>query len=425
MSPDTHDLKRDPSFRWLMAGAFMSLMGDQFTLIALPWLVLRMTGDPLALGTALALVAVPRAVFILIGGALVDRHSPKRVMMLTKHANTLLLGILAALVLTNGVTLPAVYALSLAIGLASAFSIPAGTSMLPHVVAPRHLQAANGMMMGLRQVTMFIGPLIAGVLIAVFGDGGKAGLADAKGLGIAFAIDALTFALSAWTLSRVAMRPSPAAATSPEPVLKAVAAGIRTFWADRHLRLCFAYWSAVALLIIGPIHIALPLLASTQLHGDAAAFGILIGAHGAGTLAGMVLSSMFPSLKARSFGLTILVVDALVGALFIPMGQVTAPWQGAGLLLAIGVLGGFIQVAVFTWIQLRVAPAMLGRAMSLFMFIFMGLTPVSAAFTGWLLRSVPLNTVFVGSGALLIGMVLLALVATQLPKVPHARPEAA
>jgi hypothetical protein len=345
-------------------------------------------------------------------------------MMLTKHANTLLLGILAALVLTNSVTLSAVYALSLAIGLASAFSIPAGTSMLPHVVAPRHLQAANGMQMGLRQVTMFIGPLIAGLLIAVFGDGGKAGLADAKGLGIAFAIDALTFALSAWTLSRVAMRPIPAA-PSREPVLKAVAAGIRTFWADRHLRLCFAYWAAVALLIIGPIHIALPLLASTQLNGDASAFGVLIGAHGAGTLAGMVLSSMFPGLKARSFGMTILVVDALVGALFIPMGQVSATWQGAGLLLAIGVLGGFIQVAVFTWIQMRVAPAMLGRAMSLFMFIFLGLTPVSAALTGWLLRSVPLNTVFVGSGALLIGMVALALVATQLPKVPYARPEAA
>ena len=113
----------DPNFRWMMGGGVISMLGDQFTLIALPWLVLQMTRDALALGLVIAVMGVPHAIFILVGGALVDRYSPKRVLMLTKYANTALLGVLAALVLSQQATMPMVYALALGIGLASAFSI--------------------------------------------------------------------------------------------------------------------------------------------------------------------------------------------------------------------------------------------------------------------------------------------------------------
>ncbi|GKT17742.1 hypothetical protein AVHY2522_16250 [Acidovorax sp. SUPP2522] len=138
MTPSPHHpraaLLQDSNFRWMVSGTALTLLGDQFTLIALPWLVLQMTGDTLVLGTVLALISVPRALFILIGGALVDRHSPKQVLMRTKYANLALLGVLSGLVLAGALTLWMVYALSLAIGLATAFSIPAGTAMLPHVV---------------------------------------------------------------------------------------------------------------------------------------------------------------------------------------------------------------------------------------------------------------------------------------------------
>lgn len=113
-------LLREPQFRWLMAGGLVSALGDQFTLIALPWLVLKMTGDPFTLGLVIAVMSIPRAIFILFGGALVDRYSPKRVLMLTKYANAALLGALAAMVLSNHVSLPAVLALALGLGLASA-----------------------------------------------------------------------------------------------------------------------------------------------------------------------------------------------------------------------------------------------------------------------------------------------------------------
>jgi len=98
-------LLRDRNFRWYIGNAVVSFLGDQFSIIALPWLVLKMTGDALIVGTVLAVISVPRALFIFIGGALVDRYSPKRVLMITKYANMVLLAVSAILVLTNSLSL--------------------------------------------------------------------------------------------------------------------------------------------------------------------------------------------------------------------------------------------------------------------------------------------------------------------------------
>jgi MFS family permease len=415
-------LFRDVNFKWLLSGAVLSMLGDQFTLIALPWLVLKMTGDPFVLGTVLALIGVPRALFMLIGGALVDRYSPKRVLMLTKYINTLLLGSLALLVLTDSLSIWMVYGLSLAIGLATAFSIPSGSAMLPHVVNAEQLQGANSAMLGLRQVTMFAGPLLAGVLIALFSDEAAGIATDATGLRVAFSLDALSFAISAWTLAKVTVRwaPAPVDPADQSHLLKSVAESLRYCWDDVALRTCFLYWAAIALFISGPIQVAMPVLASTLHHG-AAAFGILMGAHGAGTLVGMVISGIKPNMRAGSLGMTILVVDGLVGLLIAPMGLINTTWQGATLLLTIGVLGGFVHVAVFTWMQRRVPASMMGRTMSLFMFIFMGIAPVSAAITGWLMRSVTVGQLFAGSGALLFGIVVIALVVSPMRTVSDSR----
>lgn len=421
-------LLREPNFRWLMAGSALSLLGDQFTLIALPWLVLQMTGDTRVLGTVLALVSVPRAVFILLGGALVDRYSPKQVLMLTKYVNLVLLACLSGLVASGRLNLALVYGLSLAIGLATAFSIPAATSMMPQVVARPQLQAANGMSLGLRQLTMFLGPLAAGLLMLLFGDGRGSGGGGGNGAGghstgiaLAFGLDALSFGLSAWTLAKVRTLAATAAPQAAAPaVLTAVAEGLAHCWRDRELRSCFLYWSAVALLIMGPVQIAVPVLASSTGGLGAAAFGSLLGAHGAGTLAGMVLSGLLPRLRLRSLGLTILLFDAVIGLLFMPMGLITALWQGVVLMLAIGLLGGFMQVRVFTWIQQRVPPALIGRAMSLFMFIFMGLAPVSAAATGWVMQSVGLHTLFLACGGSLLLLVALAFAMTPVRTIQDA-----
>jgi MFS family permease len=172
--------------------------------------------------------------------------------------------------------------------------------------------------------------------------------------------------------------------------------------------------------------VALPLLASERLHG-ASALGLLMGAHGAGALAGMALSGIVGKRRAGTLGITLLLVDGMAGVLLMPLGLVTASWQGMLVLLALGVLGGFVQVAVFTWIQQRVAPALLGRMMSIFMFVFMGLAPLTAAAAGWLASLVSLSALFAGAGLFLSVAALAAWLFTPMARLadaPHGKAEA-
>jgi predicted MFS family arabinose efflux permease len=193
-------------------------------------------------------------------------------------------------------------------------------------------------------------------------------------------------------------------------------AGLAMVWRDVSLRSCYGYWAVVAFFVMGPLQVALPVLASERLQG-AAALGLLLGAHGAGTLLGMLGSSMAAGWLRRHFGAVLLLVDAMVGLLLMALGQITASWQGAVLLLLAGALAGYLQVAIFTWIQRRVPADMLGRAMALFMAIFLGLAPLSAATTGWLMRHVSVGELFCIGGALLLAAAVAAALFTTIPGI--------
>ena len=91
-------LLRIRDFRLLFAGEGISLIGDQFYFIALPWLVLQLTSDAAVLGIVVALQGIPRAAFMLVGGAVTDRFSPRKVMMGSNLARLGLVTLLAALV---------------------------------------------------------------------------------------------------------------------------------------------------------------------------------------------------------------------------------------------------------------------------------------------------------------------------------------
>jgi MFS family permease len=430
-------LKQDANFKWLTRGGIVSSLGDQLTMVALPWLVLKLTGDTLALGLVIALMSVPRAVFILIGGALVDRYSPKRVLMLSKYANAALLALLTLLVLnlnaaptvalsdslsltvalTPQLALQLIYALALGLGLAQAFGMPSATSIMPLSIPAEHLQAANGVLMGIRQLSMLLGPLMAAGLLATSGSAGNGNsvVADAHGLAIAFGFDCFSYLFSAWTLAKVRPMNAPPA-TDGQSVLRAVGEGLRMVWNDVPMRLCFIYWGIVSLFIGGAMQVAVPVLAR-DLHG-ASTLGVLMGAHGAGTLLGMGVAAKFGArLRFAEFGTMLLLIDAVAGVLVAPLGYVHLAWQACLLMLALGLLGGYMQINVFTWIQRRIPPQMMGRAMSIFMFIFMGLAPLSAAAAGWLLTQISLSQMFVGGGIILVLFAALAYMLTPIRRI--------
>lgn len=404
-------LLRNTNFRWLLGGGLVSMLGDQFSMLALPWLVLSLTNDSLSLGIAVALMGAPRAVLILFGGTIADRYSPRRVLLLSKYANAAILLALSGLLMLDLASVALAYAAALALGIASAFGIPAGTAILPQAVPPQVLQTANSLQMGARQLSLLAGPLLAALVLGAHDGGQQTGMAA---LAAAFAIDALTFLFSAWTLRQVSLRPQAAAAA--QGMWRDMAAGLAMVWCDMALRSCYAYWAVVAFFVMGPLQVALPVLASERLHG-APALGLLMGAHGAGTLAGMLASSLGGAWLRRRFGATLLAVDAIVAILLMALGQIDTAWQGAALLAVTGLLGGYVQVAIFTWIQRRVAPAMLGRAMALFMGIFLGLAPLSAAATGALLRHLSVGELFCAGGALLLAAAIAAALLTDIARI--------
>lgn len=412
-------LFQNRNFRWLIGGGLLSMMGDQFTLLALPWLVLKLDPDPAMLGLVLALASAPRAVFILFGGALVDRTSPQRVLLLTKWANALLLGLLTAGVATHHISLAGVIGLSLLIGLATAFSYPAGSAIMPKTVPPELLQGANGALMGARQIVALLGPVLAGLLVSSGTPEAAAKVSD-QGLALAFGFDALSFLISGFTLMQVRPLADTSAPAAPEPVLQAIKASLLSCWRDVELRTLMLYFAAIATLGGGPLQVALPLLASERLPGGAASLGLMLTALGLGSLAGMAIAGAKPNWRLKNLGATILLIDATAGCIFLPFGHITATWQGALMLLPLGAAGGYVQVFAFTWIQRRVPPAMMGRAMALFMFVVMGLAPISAAVAGAALRWLSVAELFGVAGASLIGVVSIGLLFTPMRSIRYA-----
>lgn len=94
-----------PGFRLLWLGESISALGDQFYLVALPWLTLQMTGSGLALGTVLMAAAIPRALFVLVGGALSDRAAPRALILASNAVRAVLVAILTAVVLRGSTQL--------------------------------------------------------------------------------------------------------------------------------------------------------------------------------------------------------------------------------------------------------------------------------------------------------------------------------
>ncbi len=142
----------------------------------------------------------------------------------------------------------------------------------------------------------------------------------------------------------------------------------------------------------------------------------------------MLLGSVFSGFATRRvkgrLGLMVLTIDSLAGLALATLALVHSTIGGAVLLAATGMLGGIAQIAIVSWIQRRVAPAMMGRTMSVLMFTFMGLGPLSAAIAGSLLKVISLPALFAGAGLLLTAIALCCMSSPALRRIGAARVEA-
>ncbi|HET6907454.1 MAG TPA: MFS transporter [Rhodanobacteraceae bacterium] len=425
-TPARSSLFANRDFSLLFGGSSISAFGDQFTLVALPWLVLKLTGNPAALGIVLAVMAFPRAAFMLVGGAIVDRMSPRRVLLGARAVNAACIVILAALVLVGDIQMWMVYLLALGIGLSTAFAYPAGSAILPQLVKPEQLRAANAAFMGMRQLSMVVGPVLAGFVIALGAHHPSTqALQDERGLGLAFSIDAASFVFSLASLAMVRIHGDFHPPKASGGVFASIAAGVRYVWHDVPLRAFVIYASFVSVFVGGPIQVGLPVLADTRLNLGAASLGILMTAQGVGMFLGSFLSSLGQKLARGHLGVMVLCIDSTIGLTLAALTLVHTTYSGAALLFCTGLLGGMVQIAIFTWIQQRVSQQMMGRTMSILMFTFMGLGPLSAAAAGALLKVISLAALFGIAGLTLTVIALACLGSPQMRSIRAMRPGAA
>ena len=369
------------NFRLLWIGEGISLLGDQFFLIALPWLVLALTGDALAVGIVLAIAGIPRAIFMLLGGALTDRFTPRKLMISSNVARLALTGLLAVLVLTNWIQLWMLYAFALLFGLADAFFFPAQTSIVPQLVGKDQLQAGNAMIQGTATLSLFVGPVLAGTLISWL-DGDAAH--STSGIALAFALDSLSFLGSISMLALMKNVNVPAEKTEGG-VLNAIREGLVFVWNDATLKIVFALVAGINLLVVGPVFVGVPVIAKMRFPEGATAFGLIMSVFGGGSLLGIVLAGILPRPSPQRLGSVLLMVMSVMGIGLAVIGLAPTTLVAAVASLAMGTANGYNNILLITWLQGRISPEMTGRMMSLFMFAGVGLNPISTALAGALI----------------------------------------
>jgi MFS family permease len=383
-------------FRNLIGGGTISMIGDQFYLVALPWLVLQLTGSSVALGTAF-----PRAVLMLMGGAITDRTSPHRVMLLTACARTVLVAAIAALIWANSIQLWHVYLLSFAFGFADAFAIPALSAILPALVEREQLTRANSVLQGSMQLTMIVGPAPAGVLI--------------KKLGTmwAFLIDAISFLFIIAALWKIPDPPARPATQSQRGVWHSMMEGLRYVHADVAIRTLLGFATALNFCILGPVMVGLAVLAKNTF-GSAGAYGAMFSAFAAGGLVGSVIAGIRK--KQRHRGVMVLLMGGWLAILLALVGVLHSLIGLCILMLLMGVASGYNNVHMTAWYQERVEPSMMGRVMSLRMFAIFGMMPVSLAISG-VIAEKSLDALFVGSGILMLAVTIAAATQRQMREI--------
>jgi len=378
------------SFRKLWVATTVSLFGDFFNYIAMAWLVLQLTGSSLALGTVLVVQALPRAVLMVVGGALADRLSPRLTMLGSMGLRAVVVAPLAVLVLTGRVQMWEVYSVAVVFGVVDAFFMPARGSILPNVVADHELEPGNAVLNVTGQASVILGPVLGGLIVAVLG------------IGWAFAGDAACFVIGfLFVLWLPTAARSAAGKEHPDGGLGGqIAAGIRYAWAEMGIRVTLIVIAVVDFAANGALGVGLPTVVHGRFAAGAEGLGILLGAWGVGATAGALGAGFFP--PPERFGWLIVFICAWLGVGFVGVGLVPSLVPAALLMAFTGVGTGVTNTYAVSWLQRRTDPAMRGRVMSLVMLASMGLTPVAYAASGVIAEVNPTLLFLVAGGMILL-----------------------
>lgn len=383
----------------------MSLFGDQFYLVALPWLTLQLTGSALALGTVLMVAGGARALFQLIGGALSDRFSPRTLMLISNIVRAIVTAAITAVVLAGVTRLWHLYVLSIVFGLVDAFFFPAYMSVVPQLVKTEQLAAGNALLRGTARFMALIGPATAGVIIST------------QSLGMAFAIDTATFVFAAAAIWLMKKRPASseesedaggAESGGPTGLFRSIKEGLIYAWSHPLIRALLFFIAAIEFSFVGPSSVGLAALAKQRfaIEGGATSLGWMMSSFGGGMLIGMLIAGSLRVASRR--GRLVIGVTFVFGLGLAVLGFSTHLVWACAILVLIGLGGGLANIIILALVQAKTDKRMLGRVMGLMMFGMSLLEPLSFALAG-AMADANLTLLFAAAGAIILATTILSL----------------
>ena len=402
--PATLRALRYRNFQLFFAGQLISLCGTWMQNLAQAWLVYRITGSLVLLGGIGFTGQIPLFLLSPIAGIVADRYSRRRVVIATQTASMLLAFVLAALTLTNTVQVWHIFVLSAALGVVNSFDIPARQSFIVEMVGKPDLMNAIALNSSMFNASRIVGPAIAGLLIAVIGEGW-----------CFFANGASYIAVIAGLLM-MRVEPFQPAPREGSP-LKNIIEGFRFVIQNPPVHLLLALLGVVSLAGT-PFTVLMPAFADRILHGGPKALGWLMGATGIGALAAaLILASRqhlaglgrWAAIAATSFSLWLIAFS--FSHTF---------WLSTAILVPVGFSMMIQMGASNTLIQSMVPDRLRGRVMSIYSMTMMGMAPFGSLCAGFVADHLGApRAVVIGGGICLTAALVFW---TRLPRIrDHAR----
>lgn len=399
-------LLRNRNYRLMFAAGAMTNLGDGMVVLALPWLATLMTRDPLAIAAVAAAGRLPWLLFSIPAGVIVDAVDRRRLIL---RADLLRAGLVTAILLLalgapSGGAVWALAGLAFLLGGAEVLRDNAAQTLLPALVAPTDLEAANGQMWSAEQVTgQFLGPPLAGVLIAA-------------GIALPFGVDAVTLVLAAGLVWLIALPPQP---VQRQPFWAALRQGVAHMRGDP-LLLRLAVVLGLANFLATAVLTVQVLFAQEALGLSAAQYGFLLSIQAAGA----VLGSLAAPWLIRHVGLN----RCLAGSVLAwALGYAVIGISPSGVVMAAALFGVLFAAMVWnvitvSWRQRRIPGPLLGRVNAIYRFFGWGSMPLGALagglavtlLEGPLGREAALRAPFLLAGALCLMLFFYALARLRL-----------
>ena len=392
--PRALEALRHRDFRLLFTGQLVSLIGDAAFVTALGWKTFTIAGSA-KLGIVLLCQALALLTTLLIGGALADRFSRRRLMIVSDLTRLLAVGALAAVDATGHLGFSLLIVFAVLVGLGDGFFYPAFGGMVPLVVEQPSIASANSLIGVARWGSILIGPAFAGFLY------------QPAGSATVFAADAASFLVSALFVYRT--RPRVIEAAEREGTLREIVAGARYVARVPWLWVTIVLFGVVLMLQLAPQQVLMPKLVTEQWHRGVGSYALLTTLMGVGTVIGALL---FGKLQPRRRRGVVSYVFWVLNSLAV-VGIALSPWYelAGGLMVARGVCVGF-GVAIWETMLMELVPDhLLSRVVSLDYFGSFGLMPVGLALAAGVSGLAPPGALIAaGAGA---NAVLLAIVLTR------------